>query len=57
MSRTEKELRDTKRKIIYQKLKSSLGKDFDKIWENDDMLIVVPKSHVGIKFGHINGVL
>tara|TARA_R110002020_G_scaffold113236_2_gene260254 strand:- start:2036 stop:3205 length:1170 start_codon:yes stop_codon:yes gene_type:complete len=32
--------------------KASAGEDFDKIWENDDMLVVVPKSHVGAcKFG------
>jgi hypothetical protein len=42
----EKELRDAKEKSF------SAGEDFDKIWENDDMLIVVPKSHVGAcKFG------
>jgi hypothetical protein len=49
----EKELRDAKEKSFTKKLKkASAGKDFDKIWENDDMLIVVPKSHVGAcKFG------
>ena len=49
----EKELRDAKEKSFTKKLKkASAGEDFDKIWENDDMLIVVPKSHVGAcKFG------
>lgn len=49
----EKELRDAKEKSFTKKLKkASAGKDFDKIWENDDMLIVVPKSHIGAcKFG------
>jgi len=48
-----KELRDAKEKSFTKKLKkASAGEDFDKIWENDDMLIVVPKSHVGAcKFG------
>lgn len=48
-----KELRDAKEKSFTKKLKkASAGKDFDKIWENDDMLIVVPKSHIGAcKFG------
>lgn len=47
------ELRDAKEKSFTKKLKKALaGEDFDKIWENDDMLIVVPKSHVGAcKFG------
>ncbi len=49
----EVELRDAKEKSFTKKLKkASAGEDFDKIWENDDMLIVVPKSHVGAcKFG------
>ena len=49
----EKELRDAKEKSFTKKLKkASAGEDFDKIWENDDMLIVVPKSHIGAcKFG------
>tara|TARA_R100001510_G_C7652000_1_gene209799 strand:+ start:890 stop:2176 length:1287 start_codon:yes stop_codon:yes gene_type:complete len=47
------ELEDAKEKSFTKKLKkASEGEDFDKIWENDDMLIVVPKSHVGAcKFG------
>ena len=47
------ELRKEKEKSFTKKLKkASAGEDFDKIWENDDMLIVVPKSHVGAcKFG------
>ena len=47
------ELQDAKEKSFTKKLKkASAGEDFDKIWENDDMLIVVPKSHVGAcKFG------
>jgi len=47
------ELRNAKEKSFTKKLKkASAGEDFDKIWENDDMLIVVPKSHVGAcKFG------
>ena len=39
------ELQDAKEKSFTKKLKkASAGEDFDKIWENDDMLIVVPKS-------------
>jgi len=47
------ELQKAKEKSFTKKLKkASAGEDFDKIWENDDMLIVVPKSHVGAcKFG------
>ena len=47
------ELWNAKEKSFTKKLKkASAGEDFDKIWENDDMLIVVPKSHVGAcKFG------
>tara|TARA_B100000900_G_scaffold412419_1_gene434164 strand:+ start:203 stop:1765 length:1563 start_codon:yes stop_codon:yes gene_type:complete len=47
------ELEDAKEKSFTKKLKkASAGEDFDKIWENDDMLIVVPKSHIGAcKFG------
>ena len=47
------ELWAAKEKSFTKKLKkASAGEDFDKIWENDDMLIVVPKSHVGAcKFG------
>lgn len=47
------ELWNAKEKSFTKKLKkASAGEDFDKIWENDDMLIVVPKSHIGAcKFG------
>ena len=48
-----RELSAAKEKSFTKKLKkASAGEDFDKIWENDDMLIVVPKSHIGAcKFG------